>query len=158
MNKDILEGQWKQIKGKVKAKWAKFTDDDLDYISGRSEELKGTIQKRYGMKKDEADKEYDAFVKTLNWVAVSKEKKPGYLTICVHIETQIQIHDHSPSSINSEKIVYLNTSRIVENTKRFLGEIDVALLDTLSNFFLQFSNLPPDTIRNNFSTAWTFGS
>jgi uncharacterized protein YjbJ (UPF0337 family) len=66
MNKDILEGQWKQIKGKVKAKWAKFTDDDLDYISGRSEELKGTIQKRYGMKKDEADKEYDAFVKTLN--------------------------------------------------------------------------------------------
>jgi len=66
MNKDILEGQWKEIKGKVKAKWAKLTDDDLDYISGRAEELKGTIQKRYGMKKDDADKEYDAFIKTIN--------------------------------------------------------------------------------------------
>ena len=66
MNKDILEGQWKELKGKVKAKWAKLTDDDLDYISGRAEELKGIIQKRYGLKKDEADKEYDTFIKTIN--------------------------------------------------------------------------------------------
>ncbi len=66
MNRDILEGQWTELKGKVKAKWAKLTDDDLDYISGRVEELKGTIQKRYGIKKDQADKEYDAFIKSVN--------------------------------------------------------------------------------------------
>ena len=66
MNKDVLEGQWKELKGKVKAKWAKLTDDDLDYISGKSDQLKGTLQKRYGYEKDKAEKEVDSFLKTLH--------------------------------------------------------------------------------------------
>ena len=43
MNKDILEGQWKQIKGKVKQQWGRLTDDELDQMSGRYDELAGLI-------------------------------------------------------------------------------------------------------------------
>ena len=63
MNRDILEGKWKEVKGMVKAKWAKLTDDDIDYIAGRGEQLSGIIQKRYGKSKHEADKEVDSFTK-----------------------------------------------------------------------------------------------
>lgn len=66
MNKDIIEGKWAEIKGKVKTQWAKLTDDDLDAISGRAEELIGRLQKQYGWAKDRAKKEADDFRKTLN--------------------------------------------------------------------------------------------
>lgn len=61
MNKDIVEGKWKEVKGFVKAKWGKLTDDDIEYIAGRGEQLSGILQKRYGKSKEEADKEVDAF-------------------------------------------------------------------------------------------------
>lgn len=56
MNSDILKGKWKQMKGDVKAKWGKLTDDDLDRIEGDSEKLVGIIQERYGMAREEAHK------------------------------------------------------------------------------------------------------
>lgn len=62
MNIDILEGQWKQIKGDVKARWGKLTDDDMTEIEGESEKLIGILQKRYGYSRDEAMKEYDNFI------------------------------------------------------------------------------------------------
>ncbi|MDO5715434.1 MAG: CsbD family protein [Tissierellia bacterium] len=57
MNKDILEGKWEQLKGKVQSKWGKLTNDDLDQIKGDSKVLIGKLQERYGMTKDEAEKE-----------------------------------------------------------------------------------------------------
>ena len=57
MNRDIIEGNWKQIKGQIQAKWGKLTDDDLDVIEGNRERLAGILQERYGISKDEAEKQ-----------------------------------------------------------------------------------------------------
>ena len=54
-----VQGSWKQLEGKVKAKWGKLTADDLTAINGRREELEGKIQQRYGIAKDQARKEID---------------------------------------------------------------------------------------------------
>ena len=61
MNNDRIEGNWKEMKGKVQQKWGKLTDDDLDVIDGRREELVGKIQQEYGKSRDEAEKEVDAY-------------------------------------------------------------------------------------------------
>lgn len=61
MNKNVIKGQWKQIKGKVKEQWGDLTDDDLDVIDGRSDQLAGRIQERYGLEQDEARRQVDAF-------------------------------------------------------------------------------------------------
>ena len=55
MNKDTVEGNWKQFKGKVKEQWGKLTDDDLDVIAGRRDQLLGRIQQRHGVAKDDVD-------------------------------------------------------------------------------------------------------
>ena len=57
MNKDIIEGNWKQLKGKVQQKWGELTDDDFDVIAGKRTELAGRIQERYGITRDEAEKQ-----------------------------------------------------------------------------------------------------
>ena len=59
MNWDQFEGKWKQVKGSVTEKWGKLTDDDLDRISGRREQLVGRIQERYGLAKEAAEKQAD---------------------------------------------------------------------------------------------------
>lgn len=65
MNNDQLEGNWKQFKGKLKEKWGKLTDDDLDVTNGNREQLEGKIQERYGKSKEEAKKEVDAYIDSL---------------------------------------------------------------------------------------------
>jgi uncharacterized protein YjbJ (UPF0337 family) len=57
MNKDTIQGDWNVVKGKVKEKWGKLTDDDLTAISGKKDQLLGAIQKKYGIAKDAAEKE-----------------------------------------------------------------------------------------------------
>jgi len=64
MNSDQIEGNWKQFSGKVKEKWGKLTDDDLTRIAGKKDQLVGMIQERYGIKKEEAQKELDELYKT----------------------------------------------------------------------------------------------
>jgi len=61
MNSDRIDGNWKEMKGKVQQKWGKLTDDDLDVIDGRREELVGKIQQAYGKSRDEAEKEVDGY-------------------------------------------------------------------------------------------------
>ena len=61
MDWNRVEGNWKQFAGKVKAKWGKLTDDDLTAINGRREELEGKIQEHYGIAKDQARKDVDAW-------------------------------------------------------------------------------------------------
>ncbi len=62
MNRDILAGNWKQFKGKAQQFWGKLTDDEVDQVNGRVEELAGLLQKRYGYRKDEAEREIDRFL------------------------------------------------------------------------------------------------
>ena len=57
MNSDTVEGNWKQLKGKVKEQWGKLTDDDIDVIAGKRDQLSGKIQERYGVAKDEAEQQ-----------------------------------------------------------------------------------------------------
>lgn len=64
MNDDILGGMWKQLKGQVKQQWGKLTDDDLDRISGKRDEVVGLIQERYGWEKTRAEAEVDDFLKS----------------------------------------------------------------------------------------------
>jgi len=63
MNKDIFEGNWKQLKGKVKETWGNLTDDDLDVIAGKRDQLAGRLQERYGMAKDAAETQIEEFEK-----------------------------------------------------------------------------------------------
>jgi uncharacterized protein YjbJ (UPF0337 family) len=63
MNDDRAEGNWKQFKGKVKEQWGKLTDDDLDVIAGRRDQLAGKIQERHGVARDEAEKQISDFEK-----------------------------------------------------------------------------------------------
>ncbi|MBO6849296.1 MAG: CsbD family protein [Marinobacter sp.] len=63
MNKDTLEGNWKQLKGKVRENWGKLTDDDVEEIAGRKDNFIGKIQEKYGLKRDEAEKEWDKLTK-----------------------------------------------------------------------------------------------
>ena len=64
MNWDIAAGNWKQFKGKVKARWGNLSDDHLDVIAGRRVELSGKIQEAYGITKDEAERQIRRFEKS----------------------------------------------------------------------------------------------
>jgi uncharacterized protein YjbJ (UPF0337 family) len=57
MNWDRIEGQWKQVMGRAKAQWGDLTDDDLDVVAGRRDQLAGKLQERYGLAKEEAEKQ-----------------------------------------------------------------------------------------------------
>ena len=57
MNWDRIQGGWTQVVGRAKERWGQLTDDDLDVVAGRREQLAGKIQERYGVAKDEAEKQ-----------------------------------------------------------------------------------------------------
>jgi uncharacterized protein YjbJ (UPF0337 family) len=61
MNWDQMQGNWKQVKGHVKEQWGKLTDEDLDRIAGKRDQLLGKIQATYGVGKEEADKQLAAW-------------------------------------------------------------------------------------------------
>jgi uncharacterized protein YjbJ (UPF0337 family) len=61
MNEDTLKGQWTHLKGVVREQWGKLTNDDLDQIQGQSEQLIGRLQERYGIARDEAERQLQAW-------------------------------------------------------------------------------------------------
>ena len=62
MNDDVLKGKWAQMKGKVKVQWGKLTDDEIDQLDGRKDQLVGKVQERYGIARDQAARDVD------NWL------------------------------------------------------------------------------------------
>ena len=66
MNWDQISGQWKQMKGKAKVQWGKLTDDDLDILDGQRDQLVGRIQERYGIDKDEAERQVDTWSRNMH--------------------------------------------------------------------------------------------
>ena len=67
MNKDIIKGNWHQVKGMLKKQWGKLTDDQILNMKGSSEELTGALQKTYGCDKDKAQKEIKQFIDENEW-------------------------------------------------------------------------------------------
>ena len=63
MNKDIVEGKWKQMRGHAKTWWGKLTDDDLDRAAGKYDVLAGLLQEKYGYTRQRADEEIDKHLK-----------------------------------------------------------------------------------------------
>jgi uncharacterized protein YjbJ (UPF0337 family) len=61
MNWDTIKGNWMQAKGSVKQNWAMLTDDDLTLIDGQRDELVGKLQERYGLIRDEAERQINAW-------------------------------------------------------------------------------------------------
>jgi len=69
MNWEQMEGKWKQIRGSVRQKWGKLTDDDLNYIAGSRDKFVGRLQERYGIAKEEAQRQAD------EWLRAQKEEE-----------------------------------------------------------------------------------
>lgn len=66
MNWDRIEGNWKQFSGAAQEKWGKLTNDDLDVAAGKRDQLVGKVQERYGIARDEAEKQVDEFASNCN--------------------------------------------------------------------------------------------
>jgi uncharacterized protein YjbJ (UPF0337 family) len=77
MNWDRIEGNWKQMKGKAREQWGKLTDSDFDQIAGKKDQLVGRIQERYGISKDEAQKQADAWARTQSEEQVREPHEPS---------------------------------------------------------------------------------
>lgn len=67
MNKDIIQGNWKEVKGKLKQQWGNLTDDEIAKMNGTRQELQGLLQKKYGYQKDKVEQEIDNFLKKNGW-------------------------------------------------------------------------------------------
>lgn len=63
MNKDTIEGNWNELKGRAKQQWGKLSDDQLDVIAGKRDQLAGEIQHAYGISREEAEKQVKDFEK-----------------------------------------------------------------------------------------------
>jgi uncharacterized protein YjbJ (UPF0337 family) len=61
MNWDTIQGKWKEVKGQVREQWGKFSDDDLDRIEGKRDQLVGKVQQKYGVAKEEAERQVKDF-------------------------------------------------------------------------------------------------
>ena len=70
MNWDQIAGKWSQVKGDIRQKWGKLTDNDLEVVAGSKDKLVGRIQERYGIAKEQAQRELDEWVTTVG----SKQK------------------------------------------------------------------------------------
>ncbi|MGH9446426.1 MAG: CsbD family protein [Terriglobia bacterium] len=73
MNWDQVEGKWKQAKGMAKERWGKLTDDDLNVISGKKDQLVGKLQERYGLAREQAEKQADEWTTKLRFEEESRK-------------------------------------------------------------------------------------
>jgi len=65
MNRDTVAGNWKQIKGKIKERWGEFTNDELDQLEGKRDQMIGKLQEKYGYSRERAESEYRDFEASL---------------------------------------------------------------------------------------------
>lgn len=69
MNWDFIKGNWIQIKGEIKSRWADLTDDEISQIDGEREKFVGLVQEKYGLAKSDAEERVDAFIKSVKSAA-----------------------------------------------------------------------------------------
>ena len=65
MNRDQMKGKWNQLAGKARARWGELTDDDMQKIEGNAQQLAGKLQERYGYTKEQAERELDEWLTTV---------------------------------------------------------------------------------------------
>lgn len=65
MNRDVLEGNWKQLRGEILRQWGKLTDDEVDQVKGNALELAGLLQERYGYTKEQAEERLHSLVESV---------------------------------------------------------------------------------------------
>lgn len=65
MNKNVLEGKWKQLRGAIRERWGELTNDDLDQIAGKGERLSGILQEKYGYSQMEAERQIEEFLESM---------------------------------------------------------------------------------------------
>ena len=75
MNEQIMQGNWMQMKGKVREQWGKLTNDDLDRIAGKRDQLVGRLTELYGQGKEDIERQVAQFEKSLSAMADKAEKK-----------------------------------------------------------------------------------
>jgi uncharacterized protein YjbJ (UPF0337 family) len=112
MNEDILKGKWLEIKGWVKEKWGKLTDNDLREIEGKGEKLLGLLQKKYGYLRDKTELEYKDSVELLAIVSGIREimtKKENFLpfaSIARYVQPLLAKKRESQITVKEEKQGY----------------------------------------------------
>ena len=68
MTWDEIKGNWREYKGRVREKWGELTDDDIDRIAGKRDQLLGILQNRYGKTREAAEREIKEFEERLTSV------------------------------------------------------------------------------------------
>lgn len=68
MNRNVLEGNWKQLRGAIREKWGELTNDEVDQIAGKRDKLAGLLQEKYGYTQMEAERQIDEFLE--NWEVI----------------------------------------------------------------------------------------
>lgn len=76
MNWEQIQGNWKQVQGKAREQWGKLTDDDLDVVAGRRDQLAGKIQERYCVAKEEAEKQLASWERSASDSWLEKSDRP----------------------------------------------------------------------------------
>jgi uncharacterized protein YjbJ (UPF0337 family) len=74
MNLDVLQGKWHVLRGRLRSRWGRLTNDDLDRLEGSLEQLAGLIQQRYGLAREVAEHEANAFFETCSDLAASTDE------------------------------------------------------------------------------------
>lgn len=83
MNSHVLQGKWKQIRGKVTEQWANIADHDLDKIMGKRDQLVGLVQEKYGYTKEKAGQDVDFFLKKMNLRPEKSNHAFGVLAVLI---------------------------------------------------------------------------
>ena len=78
MNWDQIEGKWEQTKGRIKSKWAKLTDDDIKNLDGKRDTLVGALQTRYGILKEDAERQIDDWLERFDANTQKKREEQKY--------------------------------------------------------------------------------
>jgi uncharacterized protein YjbJ (UPF0337 family) len=123
MNEDILKGKWLEIKGRVKEKWGKLTDNDLREIEGKGEKLLGLLQKKYGYIRDKAELEYKdsaellAIVSGIREIMTKKEDFMPFAFIARYVQPLLAKKQQSQITGKEEKHGY-DTDRYFDSRLR----------------------------------------
>ena len=76
MNWDHVEGNWKQLRGKVRTQWGKLTDDDLDVIAGKRDQLVGKLQAKYGTTREAVETQIEEWSRRMDEDLRAASKHP----------------------------------------------------------------------------------
>ena len=115
MNWDQIEGKWSQLKGSIKEKWGKLTDDELEEIGGKRDRLAGKLQEKYGYAKEQVEREIDEMNKVLeplrSFILPGGSQLAAYLHLCRTVARRaerLSVELSGEEEVNPAVVTYLN--------------------------------------------------